>query len=117
MNQYRSERDAVLNEVIALIHKHLGESDCRFCDGTFMQEIEELRQIGNSKFNVGDSVQFADELQGIKFGIITKIRNDNYQISVHVRDELYRKWSIRKDDLTAQRVLDEVSVQKEGKDF
>ena len=24
---------------------------------------------------------------------------------------------IRKDDLTAQRVLDEVSVQKEGKDF
>jgi len=64
---------------------------------------EELRRKSNSRFNIGDIVQFTDKLLGIKVGMITKVRDDDYHIKVHVRDGLHRSWSIKKDDITLRQ--------------
>jgi len=75
------------------------------CGAYISQGKEELRQSkdGERMFTIGDSVQFTDKLLGTYFGTITKIRNNDYQIEVHVRDNLYRKWSIKKDDTTLRK--------------
>jgi rRNA pseudouridine-1189 N-methylase Emg1 (Nep1/Mra1 family) len=43
-SDFQSERERVLDEVISVIYKHIGDDYCGFCN-KFIKDIEELRQV------------------------------------------------------------------------